>query len=961
MKKLCVLSLALLLSLAMSGQRPSALGVEELTLSNGMTVWVNEDHSQPIVYGAVVVKAGAKDCPNTGIAHYFEHILFKGTEEIGTVDYHAEKPWLDSISACYDRLAATTDEAARASIQRDINRLSIKAGEYAIPNEFNHLISRYGGSQLNAGTSWDYTYYHNIFTPQYIEQWCLLNSDRLIRPVYRLFQSELEAVYEEKNMYADDMFSTVLDKVMAELFGDLPYAYPVIGSTENLKNPQLSAMQAFYGRYYVGCNMGLVLSGDVSASTLLPLLERTFGRIARGELPKRERSPLPDITEERTVEIKVPVPLVSVEALAFKSPMEFDSDANAMQVATAILYNEQAGLLDSLTNEGVLMGAAATTQSLNDAGVTVLIVVPNLLAKTSKAENACMEQLHRLCDGDFSDSMFETQKQEAYREAQRELETIGSRAAKMVAVMAAGRTWRDYLAKVEGYRHLTKDDVVAAARRYLKAPFVRFTKKNGDYAKDRISQPGYTPIVPKNAHAESAYAKRLATIPAAAHSPRLLDFKHDVQTVDLGGTATLYTADNPVNDLFELTLIYNRGHKADRRIEAATQLLNISGTDSLDRQQIERALQTLGASVTFESTNKQTSMLISGTDSHFDATLRLVAHLMTHVQPSAKNLNQVRDLKKADSKVESKDNREVMRALLMKMAYGDNSTYLTHLTPAETRRLSSEEMLASLDSVMTSACNIIYSGTLPSEDVAQSVRRHLPISRCSQPFIDYDSAPLGYDEPLVMVYDMPKSRQTILLTYEQIPPLPSPRQRALFTLFEHYFGRGMSSVLFQQVREFRSMAYSTQSMSVGRGLKTAPNSPLGFLALVGTQADKSMKAIALLDSLLGDMPLVEANFKTARNSVLNDIDASYPSFRAKGQAIANHRWHGYDEDPQKDATEQYPTITPADVQRFYDKHIRHNASHRVIGIVGNKDMLDMKTLAKYGRIIMLQKKDLFRK
>ena len=283
--RLSLSALALILMPQLWAQTPKALEVRELQLSNGMKVWLNEDHSQPKVFGAVVVQAGAKDCPNTGIAHYFEHIMFKGTEEIGTVDYEKEKPWLDSISAAYDRLAATTDVAQREIIQKDINRLSQKAGEYAIPNEFNSLISRYGGSELNAGTSFDFTFYHNMFTPQFMEQWCQLNSDRLINPVFRMFQGELETVYEEKNMGSDQMSNAMRETIFKELFGTQPYAYPVIGSTENLKNPKLSEMKKFYEQYYVGCNMGLVLSGDFDSETIMPLLERTFGRIQRGTMP----------------------------------------------------------------------------------------------------------------------------------------------------------------------------------------------------------------------------------------------------------------------------------------------------------------------------------------------------------------------------------------------------------------------------------------------------------------------------------------------------------------------------------------------------------------------------------------------------------------------------------------------------------------------------------------------------
>ncbi|MBQ6208404.1 MAG: insulinase family protein, partial [Prevotella sp.] len=239
MKRIITSMSALFVAINMMAQVPQELQVKELVLGNGMTVWLNEDHTQPKVFGAVVIKAGGKDSPNTGIAHYFEHIMFKGTDRLGTIDYSAEKPWLDSISAQYDLLAKTTNVESRATIQKHINELSLRAADYAIPNEFNRLISRYGGSGLNAATSYDMTYYHNSFLPQFIEQWCILNSERLIHPVFRGFQGELENVYEEKNRSADGM-GDVLETIMKTLFHDQPYAYPILGSTESLKNPRLS-------------------------------------------------------------------------------------------------------------------------------------------------------------------------------------------------------------------------------------------------------------------------------------------------------------------------------------------------------------------------------------------------------------------------------------------------------------------------------------------------------------------------------------------------------------------------------------------------------------------------------------------------------------------------------------------------------------------------------------------------
>ena len=191
------------------------LKVVECKLENGLTVWLNEDHSQPKVFGAVVVKAGAKDCPDTGIAHYFEHMMFKGTDRIGTLNYEAEKLLLDAIAKKYDELAQTEDEKERARLQSEINELNIRSSEYVIPNEFNRLINRFGGSDLNAATSYDATIYFNTFSPQYMAQWAEINSERLVNPVFRLFQNELETVYEEKNMYGDFIGGKIMEVLLA--------------------------------------------------------------------------------------------------------------------------------------------------------------------------------------------------------------------------------------------------------------------------------------------------------------------------------------------------------------------------------------------------------------------------------------------------------------------------------------------------------------------------------------------------------------------------------------------------------------------------------------------------------------------------------------------------------------------------------------------------------------------------
>ena len=277
-------ALFLLSVLSVRGGSPQGLDVTIHTLGNGMQVWLNEDHSTPTVMGMVVVRAGAKDCPDTGIAHYFEHMMFKGTDRIGTADYAAEKPLLDSIERHYSLLKDAPSEEARHAILKKINEFSVAAARYAVPNEFSNLISEFGGSGLNAWTSFDNTVYHNTFASGNMEPWLELNSERLLNPVFRLFQSELETVYEEKNMYSDALGGEALERAQERAFRPHPYARPIIGTTENLKNPDLHAMREFYGKYYVGGNMALILSGDFDAETTLPLIEKYFSASPRERL-----------------------------------------------------------------------------------------------------------------------------------------------------------------------------------------------------------------------------------------------------------------------------------------------------------------------------------------------------------------------------------------------------------------------------------------------------------------------------------------------------------------------------------------------------------------------------------------------------------------------------------------------------------------------------------------------------
>jgi len=955
MRRIALLFVAVMASVLASAQ----LEVKELTLSNGMTVWLNEDHSQPKVFGAVVVKAGAKDCPNTGIAHYFEHIMFKGTDRIGTIDYEKERPWLDSISAQYDLLSKTKDDAERTRIQMHINELSLKAADYAIPNEFNRLISKYGGSGLNAGTGHDLTYYHNSFLPQFLEQWCWLNSERLIKPVFRGFQGELENVYEEKNRAADAL-GDAQEKIFSAVFKTQPYAYPLIGSTESLKNPRLSDMAAFFKKYYVASNMGLILCGDINPdSTLTALLEQTFGRVQTGLAPERQKSPMPTITAGEQQEIELPIPLVGVEALIFKAPTYFEPDANALELANKILYNGKAGLLDSLVNEHKLMMAMAVSASLDDAAGSAILVIPNLFGKMKKAEACVMEQLKRVMDGDFSDNQLETLKQEMLMEAEQDIETIGNRSEVLINALSKGHSWQDVLQKIEGIRTLTKTDVVAAAKKYYGANYIKLSKKYGMSKKETLKQPGYKPVSPKNMDAKSDFARQLEQIPVRETAVRTVDFNHDVTTQQLDSHVTLYYKENPINDIFTFTLRYKDGSLHTPALNILADYLSQLGTDSLKKQQLEQAWQRINTTMEVVPGDVAFSINLTGPDSQLKPALQLLTHFLRSAKGDDEALSDVKDEDKVDRKGFGKQKDNVLQPVIHRIVYGSKSSYLTQMSKKEVKALKSEDLLSLFRELQQYDCELFYCGRQPIQSVATELQQSLPLSQCIKPQADTFRPLQQYSESTVYFFHVPKSRQNYVVSYDAVGSLPTIHERVRFKLWDEYFGGNMSSVLFQNVREFRSLAYSTGGKSFTTSFVQHPSELQGYITATGTQADKTLEAIATIDSLLRQMPMKEENLEAARQNVLNDIQNSYPTFRTMPKYVANQLRNGYHYDPDADVASHLPDVTAQDIMQFHQLHIAPN-QHRVWIVIGDRKLTDMKALARFGKIVELKKEDVYR-
>lgn len=960
MKKLSLFFFLLLFSAQLSAQRPS---VTSFTLSNGMTVWLSEDHAQPKIFGAVVVKAGAKDCPNSGIAHYLEHLLFKGTQKIGTTDYAKEKPWLDSISAQYDRLAKTTDAAQRLAIQRHINDLSIHAADYAIPNEFGSLIDHFGGTGLNAYTSFDETVFHNSFSPQYIRQWCELNAERMRDPVFRLFQGELETVYEEKNMYADNLLASTAEKAQQIALAGTPYAYPIIGATDSLKNPRLSEMMRFFRERYVPTNMGLILCGDIQTDSLRPLLERTFGtlRASTETFTPTPRARLRDFTHMPVLRLKVPVPIVKIGGRIWQTPSEASSDYAAFQVLAAMLTNDEStGLIDSLMTSSRVLFARGMGYNFKDFSAWGFGFVPRLpFGSRKKAERLCLDQIDKLKHGLFSDAALQATKLTLKRNAEMAMENIDGRSTAMINAFSHGLSWNEVADRGASIDSVSREDVMRVAQKYLNDDCLRLAKKFGHYPKEHVSQPGYKPVKPKNADKQSAYAEAIEQESTPSATPRTLDLEKDAMSTPLSRLVNLYTVNNPQNDVFTLQLIYRRGFRKDKRLEPMADYLNSIGTVNHDKHAFGNLLRSYGATLSAEASANDVTLKLTGIDRYFNKSVALLHEFLTAPKADKKQFDALVKSTKLGDRTMFKQNSNIARIVLQKIVFGDSSDYLNRITAKELKKIDGDSLVSIFKNLQHCQMDIVYCGSLKTKDIENILKDNISVDKVDQAWTP-SSLPLQpVKENTIYIYDNPSARQTIVGSYEQTASMPTSKDRAQLRLWSTYFGGGMQSVLFQEVREFRALAYSAHGYALLPDLLTRGAEPCCYVSQIGTQADKAMTTTLLLDSLLTHMPLRSEQVEAASHAIVNGINNSFPTMRQIGSDVATLRLYGYSHDPDADIIQALAPLTSSDLMKFYQQQIRSRP--HAIFIVGNKKMLDMKRLSKIGKIVELKKEDVYKR
>lgn len=914
-------------------------------LDNGLTVYLTENNEEPRFYAEVVVRVGSKNDPEdaTGLAHYLEHLLFKGTQELGTINYQREKPHLDRITQLYEQHFEETNPENRKEIYVQINAESQLAAQYAVPNELDKLYQSMGAFSKNAGTGQELTFYQVNLPSSRLRQWAKVESHRLFdKPVFRLFHTELETVYDEKNLDLDDKDRLIRDAVYRRVYKKHPYGRSTLGTIEHLKKPSLVKIYDFFNTYYVPNNMAICISGDINIEETIQIITENFKDLKPQVLPNSkqwEENPIDGITR-----VTVQYQGEEYVMIVFKTAPQNHADVEALMLFDMILDNATAGLINLNLNQKQKVRKAGSRPILNnDYGTQELWGIPKKDQSLEEVERLLLEQINLIKKGQFEDWIIPAIVTDFKKFQKAGLENNESRVGALRSSFIANQNWGHAIRSISRMEKLTKENVVAVANKYFGDNYVVGYRIDAQHELPQVEKPKIDPIE-MDPTRQSTFAASIMAMPVSEIEPVFIKSEQDYQITDYYPGVKLYHSENPVNDLFTLTFSFEVGRLHDQKLGAAALLLDKSGTSQFTSAGLKKEWYKLGADFNFSVGSQSTSFTIRGLDENFGQALVLALDLVKHSQADYATLSELIQIVLANREDAKKNYRAIAQAIAEYNLYGDQSSMLQMMSNEQITQLKVDDLTQTVANLLTYQHTISYVGSLSVEELQNQLRQHHTLDgelRSSPPYEFFVQR--EPEETEIYFFDKEMAQAYVRLDFGD--EVYNEAKRPVIILYNEYFDGGMSGVVFQEMREARALAYASYA-------RYAAGSRIGeqnqMLAIVLCQADKTPEAVEAFISLIDNLPISEERFDIAREAIINRYKTSRIGFREVIGAVRTWEYQGLEVDPR---IKRYQKILQSDIGILQDFH-RSNITNRkkLISIVGSKSKIDMEALAKYGKV-----------
>ncbi|MDR1877034.1 MAG: insulinase family protein [Flavobacteriaceae bacterium] len=922
------------------------------TLKNGLKVYLSRNDDEPKIQTYISVRAGSANDPsdNTGLAHYLEHMMFKGTSKIGSLNWEKESELLKRISDLYEQHKAEKSPAKKNEIYKQIDKISQEASRYAIANEYDKIISELGATGTNAHTGPDETVYKNTIPSHELERWLVVEKERFSELVLRLFHTELEAVYEEFNRAQDNDGRLVNHELMEALFPIHAYGQQTtLGKPEHLKNPSMKAIHDYYRKYYVPNNMAVVLSGDLDFDTAIRLVDRYFGGFPYKELPQEEKE------EERplTSVVKRVVKSPSAERLqiAFRSEGAGTKEALYVKMVSMILDNSGAGLIDVHINQKQkAQGAGSYVSFFTDYGMHALYGVSREGQTLEEVQQLLLEQLEEVKRGNFEDWLIPAIVKDLKVQRVKRRETANGVATQMYNAFIRKQSWQSVLNEAVELDKITKEDVVRFANEFYRDNYVVVYKEKGVNDKlVRVGNPKITPIV-LNRTDQSEFYKEFSLLPEKDILPQFVDYSAVIKTENIKD-APFHFIKNNNNGLGELYYIFDFGTDNNHELSLALHYLNFLGTDTYSRPELEQEFYKIGVEYAIQVQHDRIYFSLHGLEENLPKGIKLLEHLLANVKPNSEVYQDyVQTVLKArkDSKL---NKQSILNALAQYARFGENNRIRNVIPEQDLLNKNPQELVNISKGLLNYKHDIFYYG--PNDAVIKkAVRKYHNFGQrleYASPVVLYEE--LVSDGALYFVpYDMVQTEILFQSRGEkfEVSKMPSAR------VFNEYFGRGLSSIVFQEIRESKSLAYSAYA---NYSIAMDKNKYDFVSSYLGTQANKLPEAIKTLNELMNHMPEVEKQFENAKKGALKQIASDRITKAGIFWSYLTAKRRGLNHDVRKDIYAEIQALHLSDLRDFFNREIKGKRYN--IALIGKKETLDWKAVQRLGTVKELTIDELF--
>ena len=927
------------------------------TLKNGLKVYLTSYSDAPRIQTNIAVRAGSKNDPAdaTGLAHYLEHMLFKGTDVYGSLDFAKEAPMLEKIERLYEEYRSydMNDSQKREKIWSQIDSISGEAAKYAIANEYDKMVTGLGAKGTNAYTSFEKTVYINDIPSNQLEKWLKLESERFRFPVFRLFHTELEAVYEEKNRSLDSDGSKLFESLFDGLFPNHQYGQQTtIGTVEHLKNPSLTKIREYFNKFYVPNNMAICLSGDLDFDETIRLIDKYWGKFERKVDPSFDLIREQPIIEPEIREVYGP------ESEKLYIGFRFDGantkDALMITMVDMVLSNSAAGLIDLNLNQAQeLIGGGCFPYVLKDYSMHGFYGSPKKGQTLEQVKNLLLSQIEEVKKGNFEDWLVDAIISDLKLNQIEKLENNRGRANEFVEAFILDVNWADYQSEISELQKIKKKDIIDFVNeRYLDNYVVAYKRNGEDNSGIKVTKPSITPVS-VNREDQSDFLIKLLSEETSDIKPKFLDFDKDIKKSNIG-EAPLFYKENQENERFKLRYVLDMGTDHDNRLSLAIDYLKFLGTSAMSPSEKSKEFYKLGCELSVSCSSDKIEVTLSGLSYNFNESVHLFENILANAIGDEEALEELKATKLKE-RADAKLNKQIIlwRAMGNYAKFGSNSSFTNVLSEDELNNISSDDLVELIHGLTTYEHRITYYGPQSISQITSNLEnlhknknnlKEIPTKKI------FSEKPMDKQIVYVVDYDMKQAEVMMLSKGDKLDMSKMPKIK----FHNEYFGGGMSSIVFQEMRESKALAYSVYSTYT---LPRDTNDSHYSMSYIGTQSDKLSEALRGMIELLDSMPEAESNMNNAKEAIEQKIRTERLT---KSRVLSEYESAlkvGVNYDVRQDLYKAVQSFDMSSLRDFHNSHISN--STRVLMVLGSKEDLDLDVLQNYGEIIHLTLKDIF--